>query len=124
MPTATVTTVTLPDRTDPLTVVRIDDADTWSFQPMVPAGGGAPLGRLATVTTAAGHPDALLDACLAFYPEVFAQCSALALVRQVIGDVDHLDLSDRLPVGWQALRAEGKAVMAGCVVRTARVEAG
>lgn len=124
MPTATATTVALPDHTDTLAVVRTDDAGTWTFQPMYAASAGAPLGQVHTVTTAAQHPDALLDACLAFYPAVFANCASLALVRQVVGEATELDLSERLPVGWQALRAEGKAVMTGCVVKTARVEVG
>lgn len=66
----------------------------------------------------------LLDACLAFYPEVFAGCASLALVRQAVGEVEHLDLSERLPVGWQALRAEGKEVMEGAALRMANVAVG
>ncbi|MCW5840216.1 MAG: hypothetical protein KIT77_03145 [Caldilinea sp.] len=124
MPTATVTTVTLPDRTDALAVVRTDDAGCWTFRPMYPADAGAPLGQLESVTTAAGHPDALLDACLAFFPETFSHCASLPLVRQAVGDVEHLDLSERLPVGWQALRAEGREVVKGAKVQTARVEVG
>ncbi len=124
MPTATVTTITLPDPPAPLAVVRSDDGDTWTFQPLYAAGAGAPLGRLQTVTTATRHPDALLDACLAFFPEVFAECAALALVRQAVGEAEQLDLSGRLPVGWQALRGEGRAVMAGCEVKTVKVEVG
>jgi len=124
MPTATVTTVTLPDRTDALAVVRTDDAGRWTFRPMYFAGAGAPLGRLASVTTAAGHPDALLDVCLAFYPEVFSRCASLPLVRQTVAEAEHLDLSERPPVGWQALRAEGRETLKGAGVRTARVEVG
>jgi len=124
MPSAIVTTVTLPDRTDALAVVRSDDAGCWTFRPMYPAGAGAPLGRFQTLTTAAGHPDALLDACLAFYPETFSHCASLALVRQVVGEVEHLDLSERLPVGWQALRAEGRETVVGAEVRASRVEVG
>jgi len=71
---------------------------------MYAAGAGAPLGRLQTVTTAARHPDALLDACLAFFPEVFAHCTALALVRQVVGEAEHLDLSERR--SWVGRRCE------------------
>ena len=124
MPTATVTTITLPARPAPFAVVRSDDGATWTFQPLYAAGAGAPLGRLQTVTTAAKHPDALLDACLAFFPEVFAGCAALALVQQVVGEAEQLDLSGRLPVGWAALRGEGKAVMMGAAVKTAQVEVG
>ncbi len=124
MPTARVTTITLPDQPAPLAVVRTDDADTWTFQPMYAAGAGAPLGRLQRLTTAARHPDALLDACLAFFPETFSHCASLALVRQVIGEAEELDLSGRLPVGWVALRGEGKALVQGCDVKTAQVAVG
>jgi len=123
-PTVTVTTVTLADQPAPLAVVRTDDAGRWTFQPLYAAGAGAPLGRLQRLTTTAQHPDALLDACLAFFPDVFAGCAALALVRQVVGEAEELDLSGRLPVGWVALRGEGKAVMMGAAVKTARVEVG
>lgn len=99
MPTATVTTY--PARHPyPLAVVRSDDAGRWTFQPMYSAGAGAPLGRLQTVITTFCHPDALFDACLAFFPEVFAGCASLALVRQTIGETERLDLGGRPPVGW------------------------
>jgi len=124
MPTATITTVTLPGRTDALAVVRTDANDRWTFRPMYPAGAGAPPGRLASVTTAAGHPDALLDACLAFYPETFSRCASLALVQQAVGEAEYLDLSERPPVGWQALRTEARDVLMGAAVRTAQVEVG
>lgn len=124
MPTAIVTTVTLPDRTDALAVVRTDDAGRWSFRPMYSTGAGAPLGRLESVATAAGHPGALLDACLGFYPEIFAHCASLALMRQTVAEAEHLDLSERPPVGWQALRAEARETVKGAEVRTARVEVG
>ena len=124
MPTATVTTVTLPDRTGALAVVRTDDAGRWTFRPMYPAGAGAPLGRLESVTTAAGHPDALLDACLAFFPETFSHCASLPLVRQTVGEAEYLDLSERLPVGWAALRGEGRDMMEGAEMRTARADFG
>lgn len=99
MRTAGVTTVALPDHPEALAAVRSDDADTWTFKPMDHAGAGAPLGRHDRLTTAAAYPDALLDARLAFYPAVYADCAWLALVRQAIGEAEQLDLSTRLPVG-------------------------
>src|SRR5262245_16652174 len=51
-----------------------------------------PIGRVRVIIPAGpDHPDALLDACIAFYPEHFRHCPLLSEVEQELLDTERLD---------------------------------
>ena len=72
--------------------------------------GGKPLGSLkALIPAGPEDPDALLDACLAFAPDFFTNCEALAGVRDEIGDAEILDFDlEEPPASWSELREEAR----------------
>lgn len=71
-----------------------------------------PLGRIKVIVPA--RPDdenALLDACLAFYPQHFAECPSLTKIEQEVRDLTRLDFHlgvDKIPEDWETLRQEAK----------------
>ena len=69
-----------------------------------------PLGSVRMLVPAGpGDKDALLDACIAFYPRVFAACPSLAEVEQELTGVERLDFDlegDAVPRAWGRLREE------------------
>jgi len=69
-----------------------------------------PLGEIKTIVPEGpNNPNALLDACIAFFPLHFQDCPSLAQVAISLRDVQHLDFDlgmSEIPDGWAALRAE------------------
>lgn len=56
-----------------------------------------------------GHPNSLLDACLAFYPQHFEDCSSLIKVEQKVRDLTRLDFDlgkQEISEEWYSLREE------------------
>lgn len=55
--------------------------------------------------------NALIDACIAFYPDFFADCPSLAVVRNAVKDARMLDfcLGKKIPKEWAVLREEARA---------------
>lgn len=57
------------------------------------------------------HPNALLDACLVFYPDYFINCPSLAAVKLQLRNAKRLDFhlgKERIPSEWNALREEAR----------------
>lgn len=55
------------------------------------------------------HPNALIDACLAFYPEHFRSCPTLAAVKKPLAGISTLDFDMGkvcVPREWPKLRRE------------------
>ena len=55
------------------------------------------------------HPNALLDACLAFYPRAFAECASIAAVQSKLARAESLDFhmgKSEIPQEWHQLRSE------------------
>jgi hypothetical protein len=57
-----------------------------------------------------GSADALIDACIAFHPEHFANCAALASVRTSVAGMTSLDFTDAksIPSDWITLRDQAR----------------
>jgi hypothetical protein len=56
-------------------------------------------------------PNALLDACIAFYPEAFAQCASMAVVQSKLARAETLDFDlgeNEIPQEWHQLRKEAQ----------------
>ena len=72
-----------------------------------------PIGRLGSIVPAApDHPDALLDACIAFCPRHFARCPTLAAVESALQDAERLDFDldpQGVPAEWAQLREEARS---------------
>lgn len=69
-----------------------------------------PIGSIRVIVPqSADHPNALLDACLAFYPKAFSDCPSMAVVQAKLAHHERLDFhqgKDEIPLEWQQLRGE------------------
>jgi hypothetical protein len=74
------------------------------------------LGEVRTVIPAGpDHPDGLLDATIAFFPQPFEECVSLAAVRDALGETEVLDFDaepDAVPEAWAELREQARPVFA------------
>lgn len=55
-------------------------------------------------------PNSILDACIAFAPNLFENCPSLKSVEQEVQDINMLDFStgEHVPESWNKLRNEAK----------------
>jgi hypothetical protein len=69
-----------------------------------------PIGKInVVVPEGPDHPNALLDACLAFYPGAFAQCASMTAVQSKLAQAERLDFhtgQNEIPQEWYKLRSE------------------
>jgi hypothetical protein len=67
-----------------------------------------PIGKIkAIVPEGPNDPNALLDACIAFYPKAFAQCASMAAVESKLARAESLDFHmGEIPQEWHQLRRE------------------
>ena len=72
-----------------------------------------PLGKVRVIVPASpDHPDALLDACIAFCPGYFEACPSMAGVAAALEGVERLDFQgdpELIPGAWDTLREEARA---------------
>lgn len=82
-----------------------------------------PIGRVRVITPKGpDHPDALIDACLAFFPEYFESCPSLVQVVEALGNVSRIDFHlDGEPSGWSQLREEAKPLFKYLVIYKAEL---
>jgi hypothetical protein len=75
-----------------------------------------PIGRVKTIIPPApDHPDALLDALIAFLPEHFRPCPSFAAIARRLARATTLDFDFCTPkalADWPRLRAEARPLMA------------
>ncbi len=71
-----------------------------------------PMGKVRSIVPAGpDHPDALLDACLAFVPQHFASCRSLPEVMSSLKEAEALDFDlgqKNIPSSWNDLREEAR----------------
>lgn len=81
------------------------------------------LGRVKTVIPQGpGHPNALLDATLAFLPDLYRACPSLAEVWRGIADTEVLDFDqgvDAIPAAWAQLREEARSTFNDLIIYVA-----
>lgn len=79
-----------------------------------------PMGRVRVITPKGPDPiykDALLDACLAFFPEYFQKCLSLTKVVEAVGNAKRLDFdADGEPDGWAELREEARLLFGQLII--------
>ena len=88
-----------------------------------PARGIAKVSRI--VPAGPDHPDALIDACIAFYPDFFRTCPSLAEAELVLNDTELLDFDmgrSNVPVIWKKLREEARPRFKQLCIMQARLE--
>lgn len=75
--------------------------------------GFSPLGKLQVIIpTDPEGPDGVLDAFLAFAPQLFTECPSLNKVKEELGEAARLDFYDRetIPPSWSKLREEARKI--------------
>ena len=95
-------------------MVLVGDASRQWLEPHYFDNSITPIGRLRVVVPAGpDHPDALLDACIAFCPRYFAECQSLGKVMSSLRDTERLDFDlypDAIPEAWAILREEARPI--------------
>ena len=77
-----------------------------------------PMGRINVIIPAGpDHPDALIDACLAFFPEHFESCPSLTQVAEGLAKAKRIDFHwDGEPTGWAQLREEARPLFEELII--------
>lgn len=69
-----------------------------------------PLGNIQVIVPEGpDHPNALIDACMAFFPKHFAACPSMEKVRKSLQKMERLDFNleqNVIPSEWSQLRQE------------------
>jgi len=97
-------------------LVLVGDADRQWLEPHYFDKSIRPVGRLRVIVPAGpDHPDSLLDACIAFYPQHFRSCPSLEEVESALREAERLDFharSQEIPAAWASLREEARPLFA------------
>ena len=75
-----------------------------------------PIGNLRVIVPSGpDHPDALLDACIAFFSNPFRSCPSFANVEVALGSRDRIEFDnpDDVPHSWASLRDEARPRFSG-----------
>ena len=82
-----------------------------------------PMGKVEVIIPAGpNHPDAFIDACLAFFPEHFESCPSLTQVVEALGNASHIDFHlDGEPSGWAQLREEARSLFKHLIIYEAKL---
>jgi hypothetical protein len=93
-------------------LLLVGDADRQWLEPHYFDQSIRPLGGLRVIVPAKpDHPDSLVDACIAFYPQHFRSCPSFAEVESAIGGRERLDFHlspQEIPSAWSRLREEAR----------------
>ena len=77
-----------------------------------------PMGRVKVIIPAGpDHLDALIDACLTFFPEYFESCPSLVQVAEGLANATRIDFHlDGEPTGWAQLREEARPLFKEMII--------
>jgi hypothetical protein len=93
-------------------ILLVGDADRQWLEPHYFDESIRPLADVRVIVPAGpDHPDSLVDACIAFYPQHFRSCPSLAEVEVAIRDLERLDFDaslQEIPSAWATLREEAR----------------
>lgn len=97
-------------------LVLVGDADRQWLEPHYFDRSIKPIGKLRVIVPAGpDQPDSLLDACIAFCPRHFSECSSLGDVALALRDAERLDFHAHpqdIPAAWARLRDEARPLLA------------
>ena len=104
--------------------ILVGDADRQWLEVRYFSRDIRPMGGVKVIIPAGpDHPDSLIDACLAFFPEYFESCPSLAQVAEGLGNVSRIDFHlDGEPSGWAQLREEAKPLFKYLVIYKAELQ--
>lgn len=92
--------------------IWVGDGDRQWLEPRYFKSNLRPLGKIRTIIPAGPNdPDALLDACIAYYPQHFTSCPSLGAVEANLNGAERLDFNlgiHDIPTAWDALRDEAR----------------
>jgi hypothetical protein len=90
--------------------ILVGDASRQWLEAHYHDAGIKPLGKIETIIPSGpDHPNALIDACIAFFPDPFQDCPAFAEVQEQAKDMTCLDFDSQpsqIPSGWNTLREQ------------------
>ncbi|KRE48371.1 hypothetical protein [Paenibacillus sp. Soil724D2] len=90
------------------------NSDRQWYQSRVISAHVKPIGRIKVIIPEGPDlPDAVLDACLAFYPSFFTECPTLPIVQKKLQNATRLDFDldlEAIPPEWSMLREEARPV--------------
>ena len=94
--------------------ILLGDADRQWLEPYYFDKSIRPLGKIKTIIPEKPNDkNMLLDACIAFYPDYFKNCSAMKKIKEKLVDHTCLDFNlnmDKIPPEWLQLRKEAKPI--------------
>jgi len=95
-------------------IILVGDADRQWYEPHYFDKTIFPIGNIRAIVPAKpDDPDALLDACLAFYPNYFKSCPSMAKIQSALSKTErldfHLNIKD-IPSDWTNLRNEARPI--------------
>jgi hypothetical protein len=97
--------------------ILVGDGNRQWLEPHYVDPSFTPLGGLKTlIPTEPDHPDMLLDACIAFAPQLFESCPSMPSVDEQLGKAEFLDFElekSAIPRAWAELREEARPVFEG-----------
>ena len=99
------------DGINPITLqILVGDADRQWLEPHYFDKRLKPIGNIRTIIPEGpNHPNSLVDACIAFSPKFFENCSSLTKVKIELQDNTCLDFHlglESIPLSWFDLRKE------------------
>jgi len=90
--------------------ILVGDSDRQWLEPHYFDDTLKPIGNIRVIIPEGpNHPNSLIDACLAFAPKYFQECSSLEEVKNSLKDFKSLDFDlekEKIPQSWYNLRKE------------------
>ncbi len=97
-------------------LILVGDASRQWLEPHYFNKAIRPIGRIRVIVPEGpDHPNALLDACIAFCPRYFKSCPSLVKVEEALQGATRLDVDadpQGIPESWHKLREEARPVFA------------
>ncbi len=114
------------DGLNPLTgQILVGEGNRQWLEPRYCDQPAEPLGKIRTIVPQGpDDPNMLLDACIAFFPNLFTSCPSLAKLRRQCAELHSLDFdyAKDIPVDWHRVREEAKPVFKTLVIYEAHLQ--
>ena len=106
--------------------IWVGDADRQWYEAHYFEDDIKPIANLRSmVPESSENPNALLDACIAFYPDVFKNCLHFSAVKNKLRDCTMLDFNlgkKDIPEEWYELRKEARKIFEGLYIFEAKLK--
>lgn len=106
--------------------ILVGDADRQWLEPRYYDKKLKPIGKIQfIIPEGPNNPNMLIDACLAFFSNLFEQCPSLEEVKEQSLNMTRLDfnaLKESIPQSWTKLRKEAEAVFKNLIIFEANLK--